>query len=136
MSFKNMEWFGDIILDKTNRVVAKTSKDVAKLVNKDAIKILKRNSNRVWGTKKKAYGNSPKGLTDQFTVRKSKFKTGGYLAYCQGPLKWIKPYHASFVEMGTYKDMAQPFMRPAARKNKRKANKMYQNDLNAWLKTG
>ena len=43
--------------------------------------------------------------------------------------KWKKPYHASYVEMGTYKDMAQPFMRPAVKKNKRKANRMYREAL-------
>jgi len=31
----------------------------------------------------------------------------------------------SFFEMGTYKDIAHPFMRPAAKKNKRKANQMF-----------
>ena len=118
MSFK-MDWFGKEVLEKTNMIVDSVSKEVAGDVVEDAKKILKQ----------KAKTTSERGLLTQFSVVKSKFKNGGYLAECQGPKNWHPPYHASFVEMGTYKDEAKPFMRPAARKNKRSANKKYQDAL-------
>lgn len=130
-----MEWFGDDILEATNSVVAKTSKSIAEIVMADAKKILERNSKRLVGKQKKIYGTSPGGLLAQFHIEKSKFKNGGYLVGCQWP-EWIRPYHASFVELGTYKDEAQPFMRPAVKKNRRKANNMFQDDLDSWMKTG
>ena len=126
MSDWGMEWFGDDILEATNSVVARTSKKVAEIVMTDAKKILK----------SKAKTTTERGLLSQFYIDKSKFKNGGYLVYCQGPKKWHKPYHASFLEMGTFKDQAKPFMRPAVKKNKRKANKMYQEDLDSWARTG
>ena len=125
MTFK-MEWFGEKVLEATNSVCAKVSKEVAENIMEDAKKILKKNSSTDYGTKKNAYGYGIDGLVSQFYIEPSKFKNGGYLAWCQGPKNWKPPYHASFVEMGTFKDMAQPFMRPAAKKNKRKANQMYQ----------
>lgn len=140
MTFE-MEWFGDKILQATNSVVAKTSKKVAHNVMEDAKKILEQ----------KADKTTADGLLSQFYVKESKFKNGGSLVYCQGPDDWHPPYHASFVEMGTPKTgvhpygnknipavklPAMPFMRPAMRKNRRKANNMFQDDLDSWLKTG
>ena len=118
MTFK-MEWYGDKVLSKTQHIVDSVSKDVAEDVMADAKKILKQ----------KAKTTTAQGLLSQFSVDKSKFKDGGYLVQCQGPNNWHEPYHASFVEMGTFKDQAKPFMRPAARKNKRKANQLYQEAL-------
>jgi HK97 gp10 family phage protein len=119
MTFK-MEWFGEKVLAKTQSIVDSVSKDVAENVMADAKKILK----------KKAKTTTEKGLLSQLYVDKSKFKNGGYLVWCQGPKNWKAPYHASFLEMGTYKDQAKPFMRPAARKNRGKAKKMFQDGLN------
>ena len=114
-----IEWFQDRVLNVTNAVVAEVSKDVAKDVEKDAKAILKR----------KAKKTTERGLLAQFYIDKSKFRNGGYLVWCQGPKKWWKPYHASFVEMGTFKDQPKPFMRPAAKKNERKAQKQYRDRL-------
>ena len=111
-----IEWYGDQVLSKTKMIVNSVSKDVAKNVMEDAKKILRQ----------KAKTTTEQGLLSQFSVDKSKFKDGGYLVQCQGPNNWHEPYHASFVEMGTFKDQAKPFMRPAAKKNKRKANQLYQ----------
>ena len=127
-----VEWFGDEILRDTNRVMARAEKEIAEDVLKDAISILKRNSESTTG-KKKAYGNSPGGLADQMYVIKSKFAMGGYLIWCQGPKDWKAPYHASFIELGTHKTRnmaAQPFMRPALKKNKRNAKRKFQEALN------
>ena len=111
-----IKWYGNKVLSKAESVVAEVSKDVAEIVMRDAKKILRQ----------KAKTTTEYGLLDQFQVKKSKFKDGGYLVYSQGPGKWRKPYHASFVEMGTYKDDAKPFMRPAYKKNRIKANRMFQ----------
>lgn len=121
-----IKWFGDKILKQTNAIMDTTSKEVAENVMTDAQKILK----------KKAKTTTEKGLLNQFYVDKSKFKNGGYLVYCQGPKNWTPPYHASFLEMGTYKDQAKPFLRPANKMNRRKANKLYQDNLDKWSRTG
>ena len=63
------------------------------------------------------------------SFKKGKLEDGGNLVRVQGPGNWKKPYHASFVEMGTYKDEAKPFMRPALRKNKNNANKKFRDAL-------
>jgi HK97 gp10 family phage protein len=115
-----LKWYGDEVLKKTNVIMDDVSKKVAENLMDDAKKILK----------SKAKTTTERGLLSQFYVDKSKFKYGGYLVFCQGPKKWKAPYHASFLEMGTFKDQAKPFMRPAVKKNKRKANKMYQEGLN------
>ena len=124
-----IEWFGEKILEQTNSVVARVSKEVAENVMKDAKKILKQ----------KATTTTERGLLEQFYVNKSKFKNGGYIVYCQGPKKWWPPYHASFLEMGTNKTRkmaAKPFMRPAVYENKHKADKMFQDSLDSWMENG
>ena len=118
MTFQ-IDWFGEKVLEATNSVVTKVSKEVAGDVLEDAKAILKR----------KAKKTTADGLLSQMDVKKSKFDDGGYIVRVQGPGNWHKPYHASFVEMGTYKDEAKPFMRPALRKNKGNANKKFQEAL-------
>ena len=113
MSDFKMAWYGDQVLNASKIVVKNVSKEVAKDVMEDAKSILKR----------KAKTTTDRGLLSQFSVEKSKYKTGGYTANCQGPGNWHPPYHASFVEMGTFKDEPKPFMRPATKKNKHKANR-------------
>jgi HK97 gp10 family phage protein len=113
-----VEWFGDKILEATNKAMVRVCKSSAENVMADAKKILKQ----------KAKTTSELGLLSQFYVEKSKYETGGYIVWCQGPKNWHPPYHASFLEMGTFKDEAKPFMRPAYKKNRRKANKMFQDE--------
>ena len=114
-----MDWFGKEVLAKTKRVVDDVSHEVAGDVLDDAKSILKR----------KAKKTTADGLLSQMDVKKSKFENGGYLVRVQGPGNWHKPYHASFVEMGTFKDEAKPFMRPALRKNKGNANRKFKEAL-------
>ena len=114
-----IEWNGKEVLNAAVIILGKVTKEVAENVMEDAKRILRH----------KAKTTSERGLLKQFSIEKSKFKDGGLLVYCQGPKKWWKPYHASFVEMGTYKDEAKPFMRPAYKKYKRKADKMFQDAL-------
>ena len=114
-----IEWHGKKVTNAAVAILEKVSKEVAEDVMKDAKRILRQ----------KAKTTSERGLLEQFEVVPSKYKDGGYLVYCQGPGKWWKPYHASFVEMGTYKDEAKPFLRPAYKKNKRKADRLFQDAL-------
>lgn len=114
-----VEWFGDEVLAASKKILKKVSKEVANDVMKDAKKILKQ----------KAKTTTETGLLSQFDVRISKFKDGGYVVSCQGHGNFKGKYHASFVELGTFKDQAKPFMRPATKKNNRKANKKYQAEM-------
>lgn len=123
----NIEWHGAKVEKAIEDAMDDVSKSVAKNVMKDAKRILR----------KKAKTTTARGLLSQFDVRKSKFKGGGYLVTCQGSGNWRPPYHASFVEMGTHsKDPkhphemeAKPFLRPAYKKHKRKADRMFQKAL-------
>jgi len=119
MADPRIEWNADDVLKKISSVTENVSKIVAKKIMSDAKKILKQ----------KAKKTSERGLLTQFSIEKSRFKDGGYLVWCQGPKNWTPPYHASFLEMGTFKDDAKPFMRPAKKRNERKANKMYKDEL-------
>ena len=114
-----IEWHEKEVMNAAKLVLKNVSKKVAENVMEDAKHVLKQ----------KAKTTTDRGLLSQFDVRKSKFKDGGYLVMCQGPGNFRGKYHASFVELGTFKDIAKPFMRPARKKNIRKANKMYQDGL-------
>ena len=114
-----VEWHEKEVLNAAKLVLDQVSKEVAENVMKDAKQILRQ----------KAETTTERGLLSQFEVRKSKYKDGGHLVYCQGPGNWRPPYHASFLEMGTFKDVAKPFLRPARKKNTAKANKMFKEGL-------
>ena len=114
-----IEWDAKKVVDAARLVLKNVSKKVAEYVMEDAKTILK----------SKAKTTTEKGLLDQFSVEKSRFQDGGFLVWCQGSKNWTPPYHASFVEMGTFKDIAKPYLRPARKKNIRKANRMYQKGM-------
>ena len=117
-----IEWNGKEVLNAAVIILGKVTEEVAKGVMEDAKRILDR----------KAKSKSDRGLLTQFDIQPSKYKDGGLLVYCQGPGNWHPPYHASFVELGTHKTRemtAKPFMRPAYKRYKRKASKMYQDAL-------
>ena len=68
-------------------------------------------------------------LKDKIDVRKSKFKDGGYIITAHGSGNYDK-FYASFVELGTYKMAAQPFMRPSIKRNRPRIQRMWQEALN------
>jgi len=116
----DLKWHAREVMVEVNSILEDVNKEVANNVMEDAKRILRR----------KAKTTSERGLLEQFEVVPSKYKDGGYLVWCQGPGKWWPPYHASFVELGTYKDKKpKHFMRLAYKKNKRKANRMFQDAL-------
>ena len=67
-------------------------------------------------------------LRMRIDVRKSKFKNGGYMVMAQGPGNYSR-FYASFVELGTHNTEAQPFLRPALRKNKGWISQNFENKL-------
>ena len=103
-----VEWFGKKVEKAIIKALSEESKKAADKIEEDAKRLLSQ----------KAKHTTPGGLLDQFSVEKSKYNDG-YVVWCQGPGNWKKSYHASFVELGTYKDEAKPFLRPTMKKHKR-----------------
>jgi len=54
-------------------------------------------------------------LQREIEVKVSKYD--GYIVQAQGPKNYDR-YYASFVELGTWKMKARPYLRPALKKNK------------------
>jgi hypothetical protein len=94
-----IEWYGDQVLNASKIVLKGTSEKVAEKVMEDAKKILKKKSTD-YGTKKNAYGYGIDGLVSQFYIEPSKFKNGGFLAWCQGPKNWKPPYSCKLCRNG------------------------------------
>ena len=113
-----VNWYDKEVLNAVRAKLDNVSKEVAQDVENDAKQILKQ----------KAKTTTEGGLLSQFSITKSKYGDG-YVVWCQGPTKWSPPFHASFLELGTYKDQAKPFMRPARKKNIPKAKKKWQEAL-------
>lgn len=67
-------------------------------------------------------------LASEIDVRTSKYEGGGYVVEAQGAGNYDK-YYAAFVEVGTHKMAAQPYMRPAVKKNRKKIQKLMQDKL-------
>ena len=126
----NMVWFDKEVLNAAKIILEKVSREVAENVMADAKRLLRQ----------KAKNKTERGLLEQFDIVESKFGDG-YVIWCQGPRKWWPPYHASFVELGAYSAEwgryekgskageyihPKPFLNPARKKNKSKANRMYQ----------
>ena len=113
-----VDWYDKEVMNAVKAKLDRVSKEVANDVMNDAKRILQQ----------KAKATTERGLLSQFTIAESKFGDG-YLVWCQGPMNWHQPFHASFLEMGTYKDQAKPYMRPARKKNLTPAKKKWQEAL-------
>ncbi len=115
----NMVWFDKEVLNAAKKILRDASLEIAENVRDDAMAVLKQ----------KATTTTERGLLAQFDIIPSKHDETSFLVWCQGPRKWWPPFHASFVELGTYKDTAKPFLRVAAHKQKRNATRTYQKHL-------
>jgi HK97 gp10 family phage protein len=104
-----IEWFDKAVLKKAKDLLHAVSRDGANMIAQSA------RSKAPWDT-----GD----LATDIRVEKSKFEDGGFYVIAHGP-KHIGKYYASFVELGTHKDTAQPFLRPAAKGNKAKIIKKW-----------
>jgi HK97 gp10 family phage protein len=88
------EWNDTGLVDETRNTMAFRNREVANFV------AAKARSLAPWKS-----GD----LAVSIRVEKSRFDDGGVLVVADGADK----FHATFVELGTHKDGAQPFLRPA-----------------------
>jgi len=112
-----IEWDADKVLKRADAVLEVTSRKVAFLVKRDAIRYL---------MKLKGFTGN---MARQIKVHVSRYKGGGYYIIAQGSKDWHPPYYASFLELGTWKSEGKPFMRTARKQNLRKAQRMYQDAI-------
>jgi len=111
-----IEWFDTKVLKKAKELLHAVSREVANDVAKDA------RTKCPWET-----GD----LATSIKVKKSKYEDGGFYVQAHGPEHEGHVY-ARHVELGTHvkhKTKAQPFMRPARKKNIPKAKKKWQDAL-------
>ena len=101
--------------------------DIALLSAIDRIKdeANEKGAQAVAATARRNVKKDTRDLEISIIVKKSKFKDGGHIVEASGG----KKFHASFVELGTSKDMKQPFLRPALAANRRKIFKNFENKL-------
>ena len=85
----------------------------AKMVLKDARRLVRKRT---------------KKLHDEIDVRKAPYEDGGWSVFAQGPGNYDR-FYAIFVELGTSDTKAQPFLRPALNKNKRKILKNFRDKI-------
>ena len=64
-------------------------------------------------------------LAGEIEIKHSKFEGGGAIVQAQGPGNYDR-YYATFVELGTHRSVAVPFLRPALQRNRNRIHKMYQ----------
>jgi len=133
-----IEWDADKVLKRADAVLEVTSRKVAFLVKRDAIRYL---------MKLKGFTGN---MARQIKVHVSRYKGGGYYIIAQGSKDWHPPYYAAFLELGHYSSVygtykrkgrgglkgispvyvpAEPFMRTARKQNLRKAQRMYQDAI-------
>jgi HK97 gp10 family phage protein len=67
-------------------------------------------------------------LAGQIDVEVSEYEDGGHLVWAQGKGRYGK-YYASFVELGTYKDPKQPFMRPALKRSRNRIKRGFEDKI-------
>jgi len=103
------EWHGDEVEAEVANVIRTNCREGAEMIAKDAKILCPKDTGE---------------LSESIEVVESQFRDGGFLVVAQGPGNYDR-YRASFVELGTYKDAAQPFMRPAMHKNKRKIQRKF-----------
>ena len=110
---KWMEWRGKEVVEKIQAVALGVSREGAVLIAKQTRQAIP------WDTGV---------LATSVEVKKSKYEDGGFMVVVQGKGNYEK-YYASFVELGSYKDEANPYLRPSMHKNKHKIHRMYKDAL-------
>jgi HK97 gp10 family phage protein len=102
-----LEWDDKKVINKAVAAVEAAEERGANLVQHTAREIIMANAKHPTGH-----------LAREIRVLKSKFKGGGYMVYAQPPGGYTPPYHAIFVELGTKKMQAIPYLRPALKMRK------------------
>lgn len=108
-----IEWHGKEVEEKIKTIANAVSRDGAVLIAKHTRQAIP------WDTGV---------LATSVEIKKSQFEDGGYMVIVQGKGNY-ENYYASFVELGSYKDEAQPYLRPSMHKNKHKIHRMYKDAL-------
>jgi len=111
-----LEWFDKDIIKNVAIVADGVTKQGAEMVLRDAKRLVKKKSG---------------ALSNQIKVYKNTYKDKekvGYRVQAQAPGDYDK-FYAIFLELGTYKTKAQPYMRPALKRNKSKIKKAMQDKL-------
>lgn len=70
-------------------------------------------------------------LKGQIDIKESKFKGGGWIVEAQGSDNYSK-FYSSFIEFGAHKTQnipAQPYLRPAIKRNRHKIQRMWEASL-------
>jgi HK97 gp10 family phage protein len=106
-----IEWFGKEVEEKIKAIVHAVSRDGAHLIARHTRQAIP------WDTGV---------LATSVEVKKSRYD--GYMVVVQGKGNYEK-YYASFVELGSYKDEAKPYLRPSMHKNKQTIYRMYRDAL-------
>lgn len=114
-----MIWRSKEVIKAVKTNLRKSSKEIAESVMKDAVRRLR----------EKADTKSERGLLTQFDMVASSLNDESFLVWCQGPRNWLPPYHASFVELGTVKTKAKPYLNPARKAHKSIAKQKFKEAL-------
>lgn len=110
-------WHDKKFTAEVQEVADEVAEEGADMVLNDAQQILMRDAKHPTGK-----------LASEIEVKKSKFKDGGFIVIAQGPGNYDK-FYATFVELGTHKMDAIPYLRPALHKNERKIQRMFKDRL-------
>lgn len=108
-----IEWHGKEVREKVKAITHAVSRDGAVLIAKHTRQAIP------WDTGV---------LATSVEVKKSRFEDGGYLVVVQGKGNYEK-FYASFVELGSYKDEAKPYLRPSMHKHKHIIQRMFRDAL-------
>lgn len=108
-----IEWFGKEVEERIKTIAHAVSRKGAVLIAKQTRQAIP------WDTGV---------LATSVEVKKSRFEDGGYMVVVQGKGNY-ENYYASFVELGSYKDEATPYLRPSMHGNKQKITQMFRNAL-------
>lgn len=103
-------WKDKELTKKAKGIAEEVAKKGAELVLKDAKRLVPKREGI---------------LESEIEIKKSIFEDGGYAIIAQGPGNYDK-FYATFVELGTFKDSAQPYLRPALKRNKGRIHRMFQ----------
>ena len=108
-----LEWNDKEWIELVQQATDEACEEGAEMVLKDARKLVPKRT---------------KKLHDEIDIRKAPYEDGGWSVLAQGPGNYDR-FYAIFVELGTSDTRAQPFLRPALNKNKRKILKNFRDKI-------
>lgn len=126
-----MKWDARPYIEEVRRALNEVVKEGAQATAEDAKKILERHVKKkiFFSEETKSTGN----LASEIDIRASQFKDGGWIVEAQGRGNYTK-FYASFVELGTSKMAAIPYLRPALRRNRYRMRRLFEQKLGAVVR--